>query len=44
MKKIATTIDLSASSRFAFEHAIEIALKTDSELLIFHAYDTREIR
>ena len=44
MKKIATTIDLSASSRVAFEHAIKIAKKTDSDLLIFHAYDTREIR
>ena len=44
MKRIATTIDLSAPSRVAFEHAINIAKKTDSELLIFHAYDTREIR
>ena len=44
MKKIATTIDLSASSRFAFEHAVRIAKKTDAQLMIFHAYDTHEIR
>ncbi len=42
--RIATTIDLSAPSRVGFEHAIEIAKRTDSELMIFHAYDTREIR
>lgn len=44
MKTIAVTIDLTAASRNAFVHAANLARQTGSKLLIFHAYNIREIR
>jgi nucleotide-binding universal stress UspA family protein len=44
MKTIAVTIDLTESSRNSFTYAANLVRKTGGKLLIFHAYDSREIR